>query len=110
MKQASHLLHLQLNNCTVTTQLYAEEESLVQSICSHFDGKLEQADKDQLIDMLKITFSPPITPHTLSSNDERTLKEGIESELIDHHLQCLPMFVNKVCCHGDGFIIIVITY
>ena len=70
----------------------------MQSISSHFDGKLDQANKDQLTDMLKISFlSSPLTVHALSVNDERTLKEAIEMELTDHHLQCLPLFVNKVC-------------
>lgn len=95
VKQAAHLLRQQLNTCVVT-QLNVEEESLVQSIWSHFDGKLEQADKDRLIDMLKINFSCPITAHVMSGNDERTLKEAIEMGLTDHHLQCLPLFVNKV--------------
>ena len=96
VKQAAHLLHQQLDTPTVT-QLNVEEESLVQSIWYHFDGRLEQADKDKLIDMLKANFSCPITIHTLPVNDNKTLKEAIEMELTDHHLQCLPLFVNKVC-------------
>ena len=95
VKQAAHLLHQRLNACTA--QLNIEEESLVQSIWSHFDGKLDQANKDQLINILKITFSCPLAVNTLSVDNGRTLKEAIEMELTDHHLQCLPLFVNKVC-------------
>ena len=97
------MLHQQLDTSSVT-QLNVEEECLVQSIWCHFDGRLEQADKDRLIDMLKTNFSCPVAIHTaLSVNNDKTLKEAIEMELTDHHLQCLPLFVNKVCCcHGDN--------
>ena len=93
VKQAAHLLHQQLDT---PPQLNLEEECLVRSIWCHFDGILEQADKDRLIDMLKINFSCPIDIHT-TLPDDKTLKEAIEMELADHHLQCLLMFVNKVC-------------
>ena len=97
VKQAAYLLHQRLNTCTAI-QLNVEEESLVQSILSHFDGKLDETNKHQLTDMLKINFfSCPLTVHMLSVNDGRTLKEAIEMELTDHHLQFLPLFVNKVC-------------
>jgi len=96
IEQAACLLHQQSNICT-DTQLDIEEMSLVQSIWSHFDGKLKQADKDRLIDMLQVHFSYPITAHTLPVNTEKALKEAVEMELTDRHLQCLPLFVNKVC-------------
>lgn len=92
VKQAAHLLHQQLDTPGVS-QLNIEEECLVQSIWHHFDGRLEQADKDRLINMLKTNFSCPALP----ANNDKTLKEAIEMELTDHHLQCLPVFVNKVC-------------
>ena len=92
VKQAAYLLHQQLDTPGV------EEECIVQSIWCHFDGRLEQSDKDRLVDMLKTNFSCPINIHTtLPANNDKTLKEAIEMELTDHHLQCLPMFVNKVC-------------
>lgn len=96
VKQAARLLHQQLNN-GMTTQLNVEEQCLVQSIWSHFDCKLKQIDKDRLMDMLKINFSCPINAHTLLVYKDRTLKEAIEMKLTDHHLQCLPLFINKVC-------------
>ena len=103
VKQAACLLSQQLNTSTVTN-LAVEEESLVHSIWCHLDCKLEQADKKRLIEMLKITFSCPITPHVLPANRDQALKEAIEMELTDHHLQCLPSFVNKVCL----FVVVVI--
>ena len=96
VKQAARLLRQQLNTSTIT-DLTVEEESLVHSIWCHLDCKLEQADKNRLIEMLKINFSCPITPHILPANNNQALKEAIEMELTDHHLQCLPSFVNKVC-------------
>lgn len=95
-KKAGQLLHHKMNTSAVT-ELNVEEETIVQSIWSYFGGKLEQVDKDRLIDMMKINFSCSINAHTLSASSERELKEAIEMELTDHRLQCLPLFVNKVC-------------
>ena len=95
MKHAACLLQQQRKQDN-DQQLPIEEECLLQAVWAHFDSRLMQPHQDKLNDILQAHY--PNTFPRLVVQDEKTLKEAIESEITARHLQCTPLFVNKVCC------------
>ena len=93
VKHAAHLLQQQQHKQD-DDQLLIEEKCLLQAVWTHFDSRLVKPHRDRLNDILQAHY--PNSFSSLIVEDEKALKEAIESEITTRHLQCTAMFVNKV--------------
>jgi len=93
IKHAARLLQQQKHKQD-DDQLLIEEKCLLQAVCTHFDSRLVKPHRDRLNDILQAHY--PNSFSHLIFEDEKALKEAIESEITTRHLQCTAMFVNKV--------------